>query len=71
MFHIVVFDKTNEVEVVPSVWIKNGECMWPPNKSHITKAVNRKRVLEMIGSPIRPELISHHLATRKQDINYL
>ncbi|GAA6094693.1 uncharacterized protein LOC113085053 isoform X1 [Tachysurus ichikawai] len=39
MFHIVVFDKTNEVEVVPSVWIKNGECMWPPNKSDITKAV--------------------------------
>ncbi|XP_026105123.1 uncharacterized protein LOC113076649 isoform X2 [Carassius auratus] len=39
MFHIVVFDKTNEVEVVPSVWIKNGECMWPPNKIDITKAV--------------------------------
>ncbi|XP_072566840.1 uncharacterized protein [Paramormyrops kingsleyae] len=39
MFHIVVFDKTNEVEVVPSVWIKNGECMWPPNKGDITKAV--------------------------------
>ncbi|GAA6079450.1 uncharacterized protein LOC113085053 isoform X1 [Tachysurus ichikawai] len=30
---------TNEVEVVPSVWIKNGECMCPPNKSDITKAV--------------------------------
>ncbi|XDV37898.1 hypothetical protein PO909_007424, partial [Leuciscus waleckii] len=39
MFHIVVFDNTNEVEVVPSIWIKNGECMWPPNKIDIAKAV--------------------------------
>lgn len=39
MFHIVVFDKTNEVEVVPSIWIKNGECLWPPNKTDIAKAV--------------------------------
>jgi len=39
MFHIVVFDNTNEVEVVPSIWIKNGECMWPPNKTDIAKAV--------------------------------
>ncbi|XP_065152686.1 uncharacterized protein [Paramisgurnus dabryanus] len=39
MFHIVVFDNTNEVEVVPSSWIKNGECMWPPNKIDIAKAV--------------------------------
>lgn len=40
MFHIVVFDNTNEVEVVPSIWIKkNGECMWPPYKIDIAKAV--------------------------------
>lgn len=39
MFHIVVFDNTNEVEVVPSVWIENGECMWPPNKIDVAKAV--------------------------------
>ncbi|XP_019735241.1 uncharacterized protein LOC109521683 isoform X3 [Hippocampus comes] len=39
MFHIVVFDDTSEVEVVPSVWMKNGECMWPPNKSDVAKAV--------------------------------
>ncbi|XP_045897136.1 uncharacterized protein LOC123964074 [Micropterus dolomieu] len=39
MFHIVVFDNTNEVEVVPSVWIENGECMWPPNKINVAKAV--------------------------------
>ncbi|XP_067251353.1 uncharacterized protein [Chanodichthys erythropterus] len=39
MFHIVVFDNTNEVEVVPSIWMKNGECMWPPNKTDVAKAV--------------------------------
>ncbi|XP_045917676.1 uncharacterized protein LOC123978486 isoform X2 [Micropterus dolomieu] len=39
MFHIVVFDNTNEVDIVPSVWIKNGECMWPPNKIDVAKAV--------------------------------
>ncbi|XP_059415166.1 uncharacterized protein LOC132149783 [Carassius carassius] len=44
MFHIVVFDKTNEVKVEPSVWIKNGECMWPPNKIDITKAVKSQEI---------------------------
>lgn len=39
MFHIVVFDNTNEAEVVSSVWIKNGERMWPPNKTDVAKAV--------------------------------
>ncbi|XP_051955323.1 uncharacterized protein LOC127624578 isoform X2 [Xyrauchen texanus] len=39
MFHIFVFDNTNEVEVVPSIWIKNVECMWPPNKTDIAKAI--------------------------------
>lgn len=67
MFHIVVFDKTNEVEVVPSVWIKNGECMWPPNKIDITKAVKSQ---ESPGDDWKPhkarviftsrELFCHH-----------
>lgn len=39
MYHIVVFDDTNEVEVVPSVWINNGECMWPPHKTDVAKSV--------------------------------
>ncbi|XP_077086617.1 uncharacterized protein LOC143738519 [Siphateles boraxobius] len=30
MFHIVRFVDTEEVEVVPAFWVKNGVCSWPP-----------------------------------------
>ncbi|MED6240192.1 hypothetical protein ATANTOWER_017279 [Ataeniobius toweri] len=39
MYHIVIFEKTNEVEVVPSEWISGEECMWPPNKVDVVKAI--------------------------------
>lgn len=42
MFHVVVFDNANEVEVVPSVWMSNGTCMWPPNKIDVSKAVKSR-----------------------------
>ncbi|XP_016117366.1 serine/arginine repetitive matrix protein 2-like [Sinocyclocheilus grahami] len=64
MFHIVVFDKTNEVEVVPSIWIKNGECMWPPNKTDIAKAV---KLQECRGDEWKP----HKMTTMKLDENFL
>nr|XP_055053877.1 uncharacterized protein LOC129439011 [Misgurnus anguillicaudatus] len=32
MYHIVSFLDTQEVEVVPAVWVKNGICLWPPYK---------------------------------------
>lgn len=38
MYHIVIFQKTNEVEVVPSNWINDDKCMWPPNKTDVVKA---------------------------------
>ncbi|MED6270358.1 hypothetical protein CHARACLAT_009371 [Characodon lateralis] len=39
MYHIVIFEKTNEVQVVPSGWISGEECMWPPNKVDVVKAL--------------------------------
>lgn len=30
MYHIVSFAGTEEVEVVPVIWVKNGVCLWPP-----------------------------------------
>lgn len=42
MIHIVVFENTKEVEVVSSSWINNGTCMWPPNKSEVSKAVKSR-----------------------------
>lgn len=38
MYHIVIFEKTNEVEVVPSKWVNGEHCMWPPNKVDVVKA---------------------------------
>ena len=38
MYHIVSFDETAEVEVVPALWVNNGICQWPPFK---TKGVQR------------------------------
>ncbi|XP_048828365.1 uncharacterized protein LOC125705993 [Brienomyrus brachyistius] len=32
MFKIVEFKETNEVELVPGVWVKDGVCHWPPYK---------------------------------------
>lgn len=32
MYHIVSFVDTDEVEVVPAIWVKNGVCVWPPYK---------------------------------------
>ncbi|XP_067309016.1 uncharacterized protein [Pseudorasbora parva] len=32
LFHVVSFVDTEEVEVVPAVWVKNGVCLWPPFK---------------------------------------
>ncbi|XP_029986321.1 uncharacterized protein LOC115416624 [Sphaeramia orbicularis] len=29
MYHIVEFVDTNEVEVVPSSWVSDGQCLWP------------------------------------------
>ncbi|XP_052427350.1 uncharacterized protein LOC127969427 isoform X3 [Carassius gibelio] len=40
MFLIVIFESTNEVEVVPDIWVKNNTCLWPPYKREETvKAV--------------------------------
>ncbi|KAL2076323.1 hypothetical protein ACEWY4_028075 [Coilia grayii] len=40
MYHIVCFDNTAEVEVVPCSWVKDGVCWWPPYKAdNINKAI--------------------------------
>ncbi len=33
MYHIVSFVDTEEVDVVPAIWVKSGVCLWPPYKS--------------------------------------
>ncbi|KAL6481167.1 hypothetical protein MHYP_G00092470 [Metynnis hypsauchen] len=40
MFHTVIFESTNEVEVVPEIWVEKTTCLWPPDKRDETvKAV--------------------------------
>lgn len=29
MFKVVEFVETHEVELVPAMWVENGECCWP------------------------------------------
>ncbi|XP_037394010.1 uncharacterized protein LOC119263270 [Pygocentrus nattereri] len=33
MYHIVSFVETEEVEIVPAVWVKDSVCLWTPYKS--------------------------------------
>ncbi len=33
MYHIVSFVDTEEVDVVPAIWVKSGVCLWPPYKN--------------------------------------
>ncbi|XP_018958580.1 uncharacterized protein LOC109088898 [Cyprinus carpio] len=35
MYHVVSFVDTEEVEVVPAIWVKNGVCLWPPYEGEI------------------------------------
>ncbi|XP_041807313.1 uncharacterized protein LOC121616560 [Chelmon rostratus] len=43
MFHLVSFLQTNEVAVVPDLWVNGGQCAWPKLKGeHFTKAVKTK-----------------------------
>uniref|UniRef100_A0A8C4SXR4 DUF4806 domain-containing protein n=1 Tax=Erpetoichthys calabaricus TaxID=27687 RepID=A0A8C4SXR4_ERPCA len=49
MYHIVNFSECNEVELVPSNWVSNGVCAWPPYKTgDIHKAIINK-------DPLYPE----------------
>lgn len=44
MFHLVSFLQTNEVAVLPDVWVNGGQCAWPKLKGeHFTKAVKTKQ----------------------------
>ncbi|XP_036431183.1 uncharacterized protein LOC118811081 [Colossoma macropomum] len=43
MYNIVIFQETDEVEVVPAEWVSNGVCLWPPYKScKMIKAARNK-----------------------------
>lgn len=44
MFHLVSFLQTNEVAVVPDVWVNGGQCAWPKLRGeNLTKAVKTKQ----------------------------
>uniref|UniRef100_A0A8C4RML7 DUF4806 domain-containing protein n=1 Tax=Erpetoichthys calabaricus TaxID=27687 RepID=A0A8C4RML7_ERPCA len=68
MYHIVNFSECNEVELVPSNWVSNGVCAWPPYKTgDIHKAIINKEqpkenwksfkveVMYTTGFPLYPE----------------
>ncbi|XP_065134465.1 uncharacterized protein [Paramisgurnus dabryanus] len=41
MYHIVSFVETQEVEVVPAIWVKNKVCLWPPYKGEGVQRATR------------------------------
>ena len=44
MYHIVSFDETAEVEVVPALWVNNGICQWPPFKTEgVQRAIKSRQ----------------------------
>lgn len=57
MYHIVIFEKTNEVEVVPSKWVNGEECMWPPNKVDVVKATKSQEQPGAGWKPYRVRVI--------------
>lgn len=40
-FSVVLFLETNEIEVVPSLWVENDSCVWPlyTNSLRLRKAI--------------------------------
>uniref|UniRef100_A0A8C4SDT5 DUF4806 domain-containing protein n=1 Tax=Erpetoichthys calabaricus TaxID=27687 RepID=A0A8C4SDT5_ERPCA len=52
MYHIVNFSECNEVELVPSNWVSNGVCAWPPYK---TGDIHKVEVMYTTGFPLYPE----------------
>ena len=44
MFHIVEFLETQEVEVVPALWVANQVCQWPSHykPDELAKAIRRE-----------------------------
>nr|XP_054606405.1 uncharacterized protein LOC129166868 [Nothobranchius furzeri] len=43
MYHIVFFEETAEVEVVPALWVRDGTCLWPPYKTEAIQRAVRNR----------------------------
>ncbi|KAF7704245.1 hypothetical protein HF521_021317 [Silurus meridionalis] len=41
MYHIVSFVETEEVEVVPAIWVKDEVCLWPPYKGEEVQRATR------------------------------
>uniref|UniRef100_A0A3Q3KAH7 DUF4806 domain-containing protein n=1 Tax=Monopterus albus TaxID=43700 RepID=A0A3Q3KAH7_MONAL len=58
MFNIVVYEKSNEVEVVPAAWICNGQCYWPPYKSADTARASMYAVRTIYTAPILQNLLT-------------
>lgn len=70
MFLIVIFESTNEVEVVPDIWVKNNTCLWPPYKREETvKAVKSQEPPGARWIPYKVRIILSK--GRKKTIFYL
>lgn len=44
MWSVVVFEKDNSVEAVPSCWYINGRCFWPEKSKHCKKLLERRSI---------------------------
>ena len=78
MYHIVIFESTNEVEVVPSNWVNGQVCMWPP--TNVMRAIKNGeqpgegwnaytiRVIFTAGKCILLDLKTSFLDVRSQTI---
>lgn len=41
MYIVVHFEDDDSVEAVPSIWYKNGYCIWPKNEQNINSLIEK------------------------------
>jgi len=49
MFKVVEFAETLEVELVPAIWVENGQCCWP-------KTLRGMALYQAIKNKLAPKL---------------
>lgn len=69
MFHIVEFLETQEVEVVPALWVADDTCQWPAHYKHddLIKAIRNEEQPEHIWDAFSVRI----LYTAGMQITYL
>ncbi|KAK5918302.1 hypothetical protein CgunFtcFv8_027858 [Champsocephalus gunnari] len=59
MFHIVEFLETQEVEVVPALWVADDTCQWPAHYKHddLIKAIRNEEQPEHIWDAFSVQIL--------------